>query len=201
MILVAKLAGITGGGLGFIFMLYSMFFPLKMTAFFLPMPIWKGWFFKLLYHIFFFVLYGVALPLGEILYYVVFLREIVPDKNKTMQALMISGFYALTNWFAIIFMFKDFFAQLWITILAFGAIFGLLYIVINRNSVPLGVTIRFALSFAVMFWLLYLDMSRKNWLPRSTPNYYYNGNVKNIWRRGGSYSASHKLGGVPKMFN
>ena len=182
---MAKLAGIGGAALGFIFALYSMIFPIKMTAFILPFPLFRGWFFKFFYNIFFLILYCVALPAGEVAYYVVFLRDLVPDENKMMQNLMISGFYALMNWFAIIFMFKGFFAQIFITLLAFGSMFAIIHMVNTRNLTPLTVTLRYVLSWAVLFWLIYLAMSRKGWLGRSTPDYYYNGNVKNIWRRGG----------------
>lgn len=185
LIVVAKLAGIGAGLLGFILVLYSLIFPLKMKALILPFPLFRGWFFKLFYNIFFLLLYGVALPAGEMAYYVVFLRELVPEDNKVIEALFISGFYALMNWCGVVFIFKGFFSQIFVTALAFGIMFGIIHLVNTRNLTPLTVTVRYILAWAILIWLIYLAMTRKGWLGRSTPDYYYNGNVKNIWRRGG----------------
>jgi len=182
---VGKLSIIGAACLGVFFALYSMLFPIKMTAFILPFPLFRTFFFKFIYNILFLVLYCLALPAAEIAYYVIFLRDIVPGSNKFIQNLIIAGAYTGTCWFAIIFMFKGFFTQIFITLLCFGLMFGLMHLVTTRNLTPLTVTLRYAFSLAVLIWLIYLCMSRKGWLRRNTPFYYYHGNVKNIWRRGG----------------
>ena len=101
-----------------------------------------------------------------------------------MNNLMISGAYAGMNWFGIVFIFKRFFAQLFITALSFGVMYGLLTLK-KSKGLPLTVTARYALGFAILFWLLWLAMTRKGWLKRKQPEYNFSGNVSNIWRRGG----------------
>lgn len=150
----------------------------------LPFPYFRTTFFRLFYNLLFLILYHLILPGAEVAYYSIFLPEVCPEGKEMITNLMISGAYAGMNWFAIVFIFKRFFAQLFITALAFGIMFGLLTLK-KQKGLPLAVTARYTLSFAVLFWLLWLAMTRKGWLRRKQPEYNFDGNVKNIWRRGG----------------
>lgn len=178
-----KLAGIGGAGLGFILCLLCRISPIGMKVLTLPFPYFKTGFFRLFYNLLFLILYHLILPAAETAYYTIFLPELCPDA-ETIKNLMIAGAYAGMNWFGIVFIFKRFFAQLFITALAFGIMFGLLMLK-KQRGLPLALTARYALSFAVLFWLLWLAMTRKGWLRRKQPEYNFEGNVKNIWRRGG----------------
>jgi hypothetical protein len=159
--------------------------PFGMKVLTLPFPYFKTTFFRLIYNLLFLVLYHVALPAAEVAYYTVFLPELMPESaNELTQNLFISGFYALFNWFAIIFIVKRFFAQLFVTGLTFGIMFGIM-IVKKKKGLSLAIIARYVISIGVLIWLLWLAMTRKGWLNRKQPVYNFSGNVKNIWRRGG----------------
>lgn len=97
---------------------------------------------------------------------------------------MIAGAFAGMNWFAMLFIIQRFFAQLIFAGLTFGLMFGLLLLK-KQKGLALAVTARYAFAIAMLFWLLWLAMTRKGWMNRKQPEYNFNGNVKNIWKRGG----------------
>lgn len=182
--LVLKLAGIGGAGLGFLLCLYCRFSPLGFKVLTLPFPYFSSAFFSIIYNFLFFILYFIALPAAEVAFFTVFLPHVCPEGKELITNLMVAGAFAGMNWFAIVFIIERFFAQLFLTAFAFGLMYGLL-LVKKQKGLALAVTARYAFAIAMLFWLLWLAMTRKGWMNRKQPEYNFNGNVKNIWKRGG----------------
>ena len=180
-----------------VLILFSRFSPLGMKSITLPFPIFKTHFFRLFYNLVFFVLYHIGLPALEIVYFTVFLPEAthtVDNSNKDtapllnkkeltfFNKLLICASYAAVTWCASWFIVTRFFAQLFISGCAFGIMFFLLKVKKDRDFKTV-VIVRYALSFAMFIWLLWLASTRKDWFKRSQPEYMFEGNVKNIWKR------------------
>lgn len=177
------MAGIGGGGLGLLLIILCRISPIGFTALTLPFPYFSGWFFRFIYNLLFFVLYHLALPLAEVAYYSVFLTSLVPQ-DSLMGDLMVAGAFAGMNFIACIFIIQKFLAVLFFTALSFGLMYGLLKVK-KTKGLPLAATARIAFSFAILFWLIWLAMTRKGWLNRKQPTYNFDGNILNIWKRGG----------------
>lgn len=163
----------------------------------LPFPIFKTGFFRIFYNLIFFIFYHIALPALEILYFTVFLPEATHSEDNSTKdtapllnkkelsffnTLLICASYAGVTWFASWFIVTRFFAQLFITGLAFGLMFLLLKVKKDRDFKTVVVA-RYALSLGVFIWLLWLAATRVEWFKRSQPEYMFAGNVKNIWGR------------------
>jgi hypothetical protein len=196
-LLALKLAGMAGGALSLVLILFSRFSPIGMKSITLPFPIFKTTFFRLFYNLIFFVFYHIALPALEILYFTVFLPEATHSEDNSTKdtapllnkkeltffnTLLICASYAGVTWCASWFIVTRFFAQLFITGIAFGLMFLLLKVKKDRDFKTVVVA-RYALSLGVFIWLLWLAATRKEWFKRSQPEYMFAGNVKNIWAR------------------
>lgn len=218
-----KLAGILGGAGGAILFFFSLISPLGMKSITLPFPICSSGFFRMLYNLFFLALYHLALPGAEILYYTVFLPEIVisaqaasappapgattnianpanpgPGQQSQFAAppqvplikkelgfiptLVICGAYAGVTWFSSFFIVTGIFAQLFVTGIAFAIMFVLLKVK-REQDFKKAVAIRYALSIAMLIWLLFLASTRANWFKRAQPEFMYEGNPSNIWAK------------------
>jgi hypothetical protein len=179
-LIVLKLAGIGGGVVGLILIILCWISPLGMKSITLPFPYFQTIFFQMIYNLLFMALYYVALPAAEVAYYTIFLQELVPQGNEMIANFFIAGAYAGMNWFAIVWIVKRFFAQLFVTGLAFGVMFGILTLK-KKKGLPIAVTARYALGFAILFWMIWMAMTRKGWMHRSQPEFYFNGTTSNIW--------------------
>jgi hypothetical protein len=216
--LVLKLTGILGGAGGAILFLFSLISPIGMKSITLPFPICSSGFFRMIYNLFFLALYHLALPATEILYFTVFLPDIVssiqtaptpppapgapgnlaPAPQSQFAALpqvplikkelgiiptlIICGAYAGVTWFSSFFIVTAFFAQLFVTGIAFAIMFVLLKVKRDQDFKK-AVAIRYALSIAMLIWLLFLASTRANWFKRAQPQFMYEGNPANIWAK------------------
>lgn len=173
--------GMAGGALSLVLILFSRFSPIGMKSITLPFPIFKTGFFRIFYNLIFFIFYHLALPALEILYFTVFLpettfsqdnstKDTAPLLNKKeltfINILLICGSYAGITWCATWFIVTRFFAQLFITAVAFGIMFLLLKVKKDRDFKTV-VVVRYALSFGMFIWLLWLASTRKEWFKRS----------------------------------
>ena len=174
--------GAFGGAGGIFLIFYSLLTPLKLTQLMLPFPNFKGFMGRLLYHLFFFVLYFVALPFGEIAYYVVFLDSELKKNYSAFRDLVIAAAYFFFNMNVLAHVAKGFFSQLFLAFVCFGIMMGMLYIN-NSKGFNYVVAVRCAVSVAVFVWLLFLWASHKWGWKRKSPSSYYIGNPKNIWRK------------------
>jgi hypothetical protein len=163
--------------------LLGRFSPIGFSALTLPFPYFSTIFFRFIYNLIFLVLYHFALPLAEVAYYGVFLTSLVPI-DTLIGELMVAGAFAGMNFFACVFIIQKFFAVLLFTAISFGLMFGMIKVK-KSKGLPLAATARIAFSFAILFWLIWLWMTRKGWLNRSQPTYNFEGNILNIWKRGG----------------
>ena len=155
-----------------------MITPIAFTSLTLPFPVFGSFFTSALYNLLFLPLYGVLLPAAETAFFFKFLPDIIEHKLKDF---IVCGAYAGYNWVSFWFILSGFFGQLFFGILTFGIGFGIL-LYKKSKALSNALSVRLALSFGVIFWLLYLSMTNAGWMGRSSPHYYFKGNLRNIWK-------------------
>ena len=104
----------------------------------------------MIYNLIFLVIFHLILPAAEMAYYAVFLEDIIPDSTADMMKnIFISGSFAAMNYFAMVWIFKRFFAEIFLAALAFGVMFAILTFKKSKGFM-FATTIRYAISIGVL---------------------------------------------------
>lgn len=180
--IVLKLSGIAGVCFGLVLMIYSMISSYGPTEVILPFPIPDTIAMSFIYYLLFFTLYIGVLPVAETAYFTIFLDEEMKEHFSVLKDVVISASYAGMNLMLLFFVMNKFMAILIYCGFAFLVMFGMLYVKKTRGM-SYALAFRMTIAVGISFWVLYLGMTRQNWLRRKSPVYYFSGNFKNFWKR------------------
>jgi hypothetical protein len=140
----------------------------------LPFPILKGsW--DTCYHIAFFLIFTIALPLGEEAFYRVFQAN---QWKGILADVMISVFYAGMN-LAIVYSVFDSWTPKWIFTFFSFVIAMILVAIRDKSNVVNALMSRIGLALGVYLWIFFLERSVKSAIPRLQPTYVFIADVNN----------------------
>lgn len=175
---------LVAAGTGVCLIIYSIATPISFKLLVLPFPIFDNLFFLIIYFLIFLPAFCVIIPAAELSFYTVFFVDQINfnEESKHLEYIIIAGSFAGLNWIIFMFLVGGFIAQIVFTLISFGFMIGLLLLKEKKFGwYPFAV--RVGWSLGLVLWFMYLAFTRWGALPRKSPDYYYGGSYKNIWRR------------------
>jgi len=162
-----------------IFILYSAFFPwnlLHWDACALPFIVTEKWYISVVYDIVFIILYGVACPLAESLFYMVFQAN---QWDGLTSDIMICAFYGLSQYLAFMYIISSWIPQILFGVISGFIMFGLIYIR-DKRSFFVATGYRVGVSLAVVFWILFMKYLGNSVIQTKQPTFFWKYNPANI---------------------
>ena len=166
--------------LAIILVLFSLFSPFGWQAIIVPLPTFSAIYFTALYDVLFLILYAVALPLGEAMFYFVFQAN---NWKGVAYDIMICVFYALANFAAFYFIIVGLIPQIVFSVLAGVFMFGYIYIR-DKKSFFVAIGYRVGISMGITLWIFFFKYTTTaSWVHRKQPVFFFPSNAGNIFTK------------------